>query len=121
MGVVVAGGFRDAGASLPAVAPFPVAAHRPRPEALLFQTGYLTIVRSEPRGGRMFYRLGYPNLEVRQSLNRSLLNRMTGDASRPEAHSVRLYDLLLVNDFAGLAALFEGYRPDPCGNMEMAS
>ena len=60
-------------------------------EALLFQTGYLTIVRSEPRGGRMFYRLGYPNQEVRQSLNRSLLNRMTGDASRPEAHSVRLY------------------------------
>ena len=78
-------------------------------EALLFQTGYLTIERSEPRGGRMFYRLGYPNLEVRQSLNRSLLNRMTGDASRPEAHSVRLYDLLLVNDFTGLAALFEAF------------
>ena len=78
-------------------------------EALLFQTGYLTIVRSEPRGGRMFYRLGYPNLEVRQSLNRSLLNHMTGDASRPEAHSVQLYDLLLVNDFAGLAALFEAF------------
>ena len=77
--------------------------------ALLFQTGYLTIERSEPRGGRMFYRLGYPNLEVRQSLNRSLLNHMTGDASRPEAHSVRLYDLLLVNDFTGLAALFEAF------------
>ena len=28
MGVAVPGGFRDAGASLPAVAPFPVAAHR---------------------------------------------------------------------------------------------
>ena len=77
--------------------------------ALLFQTGYLTIERPEPRGGRMFYRLGYPNLEVRQSLNRSLLNHMTGDASRPEAHSVRLYDLLLVNDFTGLAALFEAF------------
>ena len=35
-------------------------------EALLFQTGYLTIERPEPRGGRMFYRLGYPNREVRQ-------------------------------------------------------
>ena len=78
-------------------------------EALLFQTGYLTIVRSEPRGGEMFYRLGYPNREVRQSLNRSLLNRMTGDASRRGAHSARLYDLLLVNDFAGLAALFESF------------
>ena len=27
-------------------------------EALLFQTGYLTILRPEPRGGEMFYRLG---------------------------------------------------------------
>ena len=57
----------------------------------------------------MFYRLGYPNREVRQSLNRSLLNRMTGDASRPVAHSARLYDLLLVNDFTGLAALFASF------------
>ena len=57
----------------------------------------------------MFYRLGYPNREVRQSLNRSLLNRMTGDASRRAAHSARLYDLLLVNDFAGLAALFHAF------------
>ena len=78
-------------------------------EALLFQTGYLTIERPEPRGVEMFYRLGYPNREVRQSLNRSLLNRMTGDASRRVAHSARLYDLLLVNDFKGLAALFEAF------------
>ena len=78
-------------------------------EALLFQTGYLTIVRPEPRGAEMFYRLEYPNREVRQSLNRSLLNRMTGDASRPVAHSARLYDLLLVNDFPELGALFESF------------
>ena len=41
-------------------------------EALLFQTGYLTIARPEPRGNRTYYRLGYPNLEVRQSLNERL-------------------------------------------------
>ena len=78
-------------------------------EALLFQTGYLTIERSEPRGGETFYRLGYPNREVRQSLNRSLLSYMTGDPSRRAAHSARLYDLLLVNDFAGLEALFHSF------------
>ena len=78
-------------------------------EALLFQTGYLTIERSEPRGGEMFYRLGYPNREVRQSLNRSLLNHMTGDPSRRASHSARLYDLLLANDFAGLEALFHSF------------
>ena len=78
-------------------------------EALLFQTGYLTIHRSEPRGGRMFYRLGYPNQEVRQSLNESLLRRLTGDAPRRVEHSARLYDLLLANDFEGLEALFQAF------------
>ena len=78
-------------------------------EALLFQTGYLTIHRTERRGSRTYYRLGYPNLEVRQSLNESLLNRMTGDASRRAAHSAQLYDLLEANDFAGLKTLFHAF------------
>ena len=78
-------------------------------EALLFQTGYLTIRRTEPRGGEMFYRLGYPNREVQQSLNRSLLNHLSGNPSRQVEHSARLYDLLLVNDFDGLETLFEAF------------
>ena len=76
------------------------------PEALLFQTGYLTVRRTEPRRGRMDYRLGYPNREVRQSLNESLLNHLTGDPSRRERHSNRLYDMLRANDFAGMEDLF---------------
>ena len=78
-------------------------------EALLFQTGYLTIRRAESRGGRMFYRLGYPNREVQQSLNESLLSHLTGNPSRRVEHSARLYDLLLVNDFEGLETLFEAF------------
>ena len=78
-------------------------------EALLFQTGYLTIRRTEPRGGRMYYRLGYPNREVQQSLNESLLNHLTGNPSRQAEHSARLYDLLLVNDFDGLETLFKAF------------
>ena len=78
-------------------------------EALLFQTGYLTIHAVEPRGGRTFYRLGYPNREVRQSINESLLNHLAGDSTRGEEHSARLYDLLLVNDFAGLESLFRAF------------
>ncbi len=43
-------------------------------EALLFQTGYLTLAESyEDEQGDWFYRLQYPNREVRVSLNRSLL------------------------------------------------
>ena len=78
-------------------------------EALLFQTGYLTIQRVEPRGGRTYYRLGYPNQEVRQRLNESLLNHLTGSPARQAEHSARLYDLLLVNDFASLTGLFKAF------------
>ena len=42
-------------------------------EAVMFQTGYLTIKDSTDLGGNRFYRLGYPNKEVYQSLNNSLL------------------------------------------------
>ena len=79
------------------------------PEALLFQTGYLTILREEPRGGETFYRLGYPNREVRQGLNRSLLDGMVGDSSRRSAHSARLYDLLEADDVEGMRDLFHAF------------
>ena len=75
-------------------------------EALLFQTGYLTITAKEDLGGEALYRLGYPNREVRQSLNRSLLRYLVKDSTQQMANSVRLYRLLEANDFAGLETLF---------------
>ncbi len=78
-------------------------------EALLFQTGYLTIRRTEPRGGRLFYRLGFPNREVRQSLNENLLHRLAGKSTQRVEQSARLYDLLLANDFTGLEKLFRAF------------
>ena len=71
-------------------------------EALLFQTGYLTIVDEEDAGGRIRYRLGYPNHEVRQSLNERLLIALLPDAVRREADDAPLRALLAANDFAGL-------------------
>ena len=76
------------------------------PEALLFQTGYLTIRGEENLGGQNYYRLGYPNREVRQSLNDSLLRRLRGP-SRQAAHNIRLRKALLANDFADLESLFK--------------
>ena len=52
-------------------------------EALLFQTGYLTIHSEEDVGGETVYRLGYPNREVRQSLNRSVLSYLVQDSASP--------------------------------------
>ncbi len=78
-------------------------------EALLFQTGYLTIVEEQDLGGKTLYRLGYPNREVRQSLNESLLRYLVQDATRQMANSVRLYRLLEARDFAGLEELFHSF------------
>ena len=78
-------------------------------EALLFQTGYLTIEAEEHRGGETAYRLGYPNREVRQSLNKSLLSRLAVDPSAPVRQRLRLYDLLQAGDFDGLKALLKAF------------
>ena len=78
------------------------------PEALLFQTGYLTIQATESRGGRTRYRLGYPNREVFQSLNESLLAYLTRDPQR-ENHGDRLYDLLMADDVPALKDLFHAF------------
>ena len=59
------------------------------PEALLFQTGYLTIRAVESRAGKTYYRLGYPNREVRESLNDSLLRHLTGAVPRQAEHGIR--------------------------------
>ncbi len=78
-------------------------------EALLFQTGYLTITDEEDLGGEPVYHLGYPNREVRQSLNRSLLRYLVKDSTRQMANSTQLYRLLEANNFAGLETLFHAF------------
>ena len=78
-------------------------------EALLFQTGYLTITEVEDMGGSPLFRLGYPNREVRQSLNESLLDAMLPDSVRYVEQGVRLRRLLTENDFEGLETLFRAF------------
>ncbi|MGV6852572.1 MAG: ATP-binding protein [bacterium] len=78
-------------------------------EALLFQTGYLTIKGTQRAGGQQFYTLGYPNQEVYQSLNEHLLSGMVQDRSSQAVQTARLYELLLVNDFMGLKDLFHAF------------
>ena len=78
-------------------------------EALLFQTGYLTITKEEDLEGEPLYRLGYPNREVRQSLNRVLLRRLAPDAQGQTANRIRLARLLKAADWAGLQELFHAF------------
>ena len=78
-------------------------------EALLFQTGYLTITGEEKLGGMPLYRLGYPNREVRQSLNEHLLRHLVQDAEGQTVNSMRLAHLLTAGDCAGLKELFHAF------------
>ena len=77
-------------------------------EALLFQTGYLTITGEEIRDGSPRYRLGYPNLEVRRSLGEVLLEALLPKAARREAEDLPLRERMAANDLAGVGALFRG-------------
>ena len=78
-------------------------------EALLFQTGYLTITGEEELGGKALYRLGFPNREVRQSLNEHLLQHLVQDSEQQTANSIRLQRLLAAHDCGGLKELFHAF------------
>ena len=80
------------------------------PEALLFQTGYATILeREELLPGMMIYYLGYPNREVSTSLNEALLLALGLDASLVVGQRIELLQCLRANDFARLQALFTAF------------
>ncbi len=96
-------------------------------EALLFQTGYLTIAHEEVISGSYFYQLRYPNREVYQSLNSALLDAWVPDALAAVRHRKSLYGLLCANDFAGMEQLFtaffasipsDWYRNNPIAHYE---
>ena len=73
-------------------------------EALLFQTGYLTITGEDRRKRGARYRLGYPNLEVEVALNQQLLAAMVPERTRQLADNTELADLLAAGDLTGLEA-----------------
>ena len=75
------------------------------PEALLFQTGYLTIVETRDDRARRQYRLGYPNLEVRTSLNEALLGHLTGGTASTMSAEVPIREHLLRGDFQAVERL----------------
>ncbi len=78
-------------------------------EALLFQTGYLTIAGEERRGHRILYRLDYPNLEVRLSLNDGLLAWLGKKGAEPLEQGREFCALLEAHDFAGFGATLRAW------------
>ena len=78
-------------------------------EALLFQTGYLTIAEEQSDEFDTLYRLDYPNLEVRFSLNRGLLGHLGRAGRAPLDEGRALLALLEANDFQGFGDRLRSY------------
>ncbi|PKM35511.1 MAG: hypothetical protein CVV06_15920 [Gammaproteobacteria bacterium HGW-Gammaproteobacteria-10] len=78
-------------------------------ETLLFQTGYLTIQSVEQQGQRIFYRLNYPNLEVKMSLMESLLNMLVQQPAERERNLSMVYAALENEDFELLKQAFHAF------------
>ncbi len=81
------------------------------PEALLFQTGYLTIREQRAGENGLAFQLGYPNREVRTSLNNALLNHLMLDRAFSAKRHSGLQEALRSKNFAAmetqLRTLFE--------------
>jgi hypothetical protein len=77
------------------------------PEALLFQTGYLTLRgREELSRAQWVYTLGYPNREVETSLNGALLKGYGVPDRQALTARMQLLKRLRAGDVAGMQAMF---------------
>ena len=75
-------------------------------EALMFQSGYLTLTGEENLGGEIFYTLGFPNREVRGALNAVLLGAWVSSEAREVQTRMALFRALQKNDFERIREIF---------------
>ncbi|MCY4051559.1 MAG: AAA family ATPase [Gammaproteobacteria bacterium] len=68
-------------------------------EALLLQSGYLTIKAKEQKGTRVLYHLDYPNFEVQSSFNAGLAEHLTKRGKEVAATGEDLIQALGENNF----------------------
>ena len=71
------------------------------PEALMFQAGYLTIAGEERIGSTTYFRLDYPNNEIRESLNDGFLSYHSDQPREVSMQKSEMCRLLIAHDFEG--------------------
>lgn len=94
-------------------------------ETLLFQTGYLTIKDVKKIVTITQYHLGYPNLEVKQSLTDYILYYLTSNTMEKENNKFAIFEALTANDMNKLEKTIHAFfasipnywyrKPDLCG------
>mgnify|MGYP005842622613 CR=1 FL=1 len=78
-------------------------------ETLLFQTGYLTIENFEQVGAFRRYRLRYPNLEVRASLNNAILTTLVEDRLAKTQNQSDALNALMADDMERLRRVVQRF------------
>lgn len=78
-------------------------------ETLLFQTGYLTIEDLEQVGAFRRYRLRYPNLEVRASLNNAILTTLVEDRLAKTQNQSDALNALMADDMERLRHVIQRF------------
>ena len=78
-------------------------------ETLLFQTGYLTIENFEQVGAFRRYRLRYPNLEVRASLNNAILTALVEDRLAKTQNQSDALNALMADDMERLRRVVQRF------------
>jgi len=78
-------------------------------ETLLFQTGYLTLAGFKQTGAFRQYKLCFPNLEVKTSLNNSILIELCKDRMAKFRNQSSLLDALQKNDPNALKEIFHSF------------
>ncbi len=79
------------------------------PQPLLFQTGYLTIKEEHIYPDGIYYTLGFPNHEVRQSFNDALLSKLSKTGAQQDENKLDLFDVLEHNDIDKLQQIFHTF------------
>jgi hypothetical protein len=75
-------------------------------EALMFQSGYLTIVDEKTLGDNIMFTLDYPNREVRGALTGNILRHWVHNPQKAAQSGFELYEALEKNDFEQIRQIF---------------
>ncbi|WP_028487479.1 ATP-binding protein [Thiothrix lacustris] len=78
-------------------------------EVLLFQTGYLTIHKTLQMGNQLGFELGYPNIEVKLSLNTHLLSELTPTSSHAAQVGFKIYQALADGELEALHHILNAF------------
>lgn len=78
-------------------------------ENLLFQTGYLTIDSVLNYPGEIIYNLTFPNYEVKNCLNSTILDYLSNHSGDQGNNKEKLYKILIELDFLSMKSVFTSF------------